>query len=315
MGYGEYVANRIITSSFVLFAASIVIFSILRLVPGDPALLMLGVDATPEAIEAQRRRLGLDLPIWEQYIQWITQIIALDLGTTIQTNRPVDDLLFIRYPRSVFLAFFSIGIAILIAIPFGVISAVNKNSKKDYAALLFSQFGISLPNFVLGIFLIVIFSAQFGVLPSSGYVSPFESPTQFLLHIAMPAITMGIINGAIITRFVRSEMLEQLNNDYVKTAKAFGHKQKKIIRKYTLKNALIPTVTVIGIQFGGLIGGLVVIEQVFSYPGMGLLILDALFARDYPVLQVGLLVIAATFIVVNLIVDLIYGLLDPKVKY
>jgi len=215
----------------------------------------------------------------------------------------------------VFLAFFSISIAVLIAIPFGVISAINKNSKKDYAALLFSQFGISLPNFVLGIFLIVIFSAQFSVLPSSGYVSPFESPTQFLLHIAMPAVTMGIINGAIITRFVRSEMLEQLNNDYVKTAKAFGHKQKKIIRKYTLKNALIPTVTVIGIQFGGLIGGLVVIEQVFSYPGMGLLILDALFARDYPVLQVGLLVIAATFILVNLLVDLVYGLLDPKVKY
>ena len=315
MGYIEYVVNRIFSAAFVLFAASIVIFSILRMIPGDPARLMLGEDATPEAVAAQRSRLGLDLPVWEQYIDWLSDILLLEMGTSIMTATSIETLLVIRYPRSLFLALAAMGIALTIAIPLGVTAATNRNSRLDYSALFFSQLGISLPNFVLGIFLIYIFAAVLSVLPSTGYVSPFESPYQFLRHILMPAVTMGIINGAIITRFVRSEMLEQLNNDYVKTARAFGHEEKRIIRKYTLKNAMIPTVTVVGIQFAGLVGGLVVIEQVFSYPGMGLLVLDSLFNRDYPVLQIGLLVIAATFIVVNLIVDLIYGYLDPKVKY
>jgi len=315
MGYFEYVINRIIAAVFVLISASIVIFSILRLTPGDPAALMLGVDATESAIEYQRRRLGLDLPVWEQYLHWVGQILTLNMGTSILTGTSIQDLLFIRYPRSFILAMASMAIATLIAVPLGVIGALNRNTKIDYAALLFSQFGISLPNFVLGIYFIMIFAAWFNVLPSSGYVSPFDSVTGFIAHITLPALTIGIINAAIITRFVRSEMLEQLHNDYVRTARAMGHPEKRVIRKYTLRNALIPTLTVLGLQFGSQVAGLVVVEQVFSFPGMGLLILDGLFARDYPVLQIGLLVIAATYIVVNLLVDLLYGYLDPRIKY
>lgn len=315
MGYIEYVINRILAAVFVLFAASIVIFSILRLIPGDPAALMLGVDATDRSIELTRRRLGLHLPIWEQYLVWIRDILTLNMGTSLLTGNEIEQLLVIRYPRSFILAMTSMAIAMLIAVPFGVLGALNRNSRIDYAALLFSQFGISLPNFVLGIYFILIFAAWLSVLPSSGYVSPFESVTGFLSHMILPSVTIGIINAAILTRFVRSEMLEQLNNDYVRTARAMGHPEKRVIRKYTLKNALIPTLTVLGLQFGSQVAGLVVVEQVFSYPGMGLLILDGLFARDYPVLQIGLLVIAATYIAVNLIVDLLYGYLDPRIKY
>lgn len=315
MSYASYILNRVLSSALVLFLASIVIFSILRLIPGDPAVLMLGIDASPQAVAQQRLRLGLDRPIWEQYLLWVEQILTLNMGNTIGTNRPIETLVATRFPRSFFLAVFAIGIALCIAVPMGLLAAINRNSSTDYAALFFTQFGISFPGFVLGIFLIIIFAGVFGVLPSSGYVSPFESFPRFLAHVILPGLTMGIINGAIITRFIRSEMLEQLSSDYVRTARAYGHPEKRIIRKYTLKNALIPTITVVGIQFGGLLGGLVVIEQVFSYPGMGLLILDSLFARDYPLLQIGLLIIAATFILVNLVVDLIYGYLNPKIKY
>lgn len=315
MGYKEFVVNRLLSAMFVLFAASVLIFSILRMIPGDPARIMLGEDATPEAVQAQRDRLGLDVPIHEQYIGWVGDILTLSMGESIMTGVPIEAMLAIRYPRSLSLAFAAIGIALMIAVPFGVIAATKENSIADYAALFFSQLGISIPNFVLGIFLILIFAAQLNVLPSTGYVSPFESFPEYIRHLVMPAVTMGIINGAILTRFVRSEMLEQLNNDYVRTARAFGHPEDRIIRRFTLRNALIPMITVTGIQFAGLVGGLVVIEQVFSYPGMGVLILDALFNRDYPVLQIGLLLIAATFIIVNLVVDMIYGYLDPRVKH
>lgn len=315
MSYATYTLNRILSSIFVLFLASIVIFSILRLIPGDPAVTMLGEDASQAAINAVRERLGLHLPIYQQYLLWISDILTLNMGESIMTGRPIQDLLFVRFPRSFALAVFSIAIALIIALPMGLTAAINRNTSRDYGALLFTQVGISFPNFVFGIFLILIFGGILAIFPTSGYVSPFESVPGFLSHVFLPSLTMGVINAAIITRFVRSEMLEQLNSDYVRTARAYGHPKKRIIRKYTLKNALIPTLTVVGIQFGGLLGGLVVIEQVFSYPGMGLLILDSLYARDYPLLQIGLLVIAGTFIAVNLVVDLIYGYLNPKIKY
>lgn len=315
MGYTDFLINRLLSAIFVLVVASIVIFSILRLVPGNPAQIMLGQGASEQAVEAQYRQLGLHLPVYEQYIVWVIDIMTGNMGQSIATGQSIGALVMVRLPRSLFLAFLTIGLALLIAIPFGVTAATNRNSKIDYGALFFSQLGISIPGFVLGVLFIFVFAGIYNVLPSSGYVSPLVDPIDALRHAILPAITLAIINAAIFTRFVRSEMLEQLSGDYVLTARAMGHPESRIIRRFTLRNALIPTITVVGIQFAGLIGGLVVIEQVFSYPGMGLLILDALFARDYPVLQIGLLIVAATFIVVNLLVDIIYGYLDPKVKH
>lgn len=315
MGWVEYSLNRLLSAVFVLFVASIAIFSILRLIPGDPAALILGVNANPEAIQQTRVRLGLDLPIWEQYLRWLGGILTLNMGNSMNTGQSIFELVQVSYPRSLILALSALLIAVLISVPLGILSSTNRNSIVDYLAVVFSQTGISTPQFVLGILFILIFAGQLNVLPSSGFVSPLESPVGFLEHIALPALTLGIINGAILTRFIRSEMLEELNKDYVRTAKAYGHTKSRITRKYVLKNALIPTLTVVGLQFAKLIGGLVIIEEVFSYPGMGILILDALFVRDYPVLQAGLLIVAATFIFVNLIIDVIYGFLNPKIRY
>lgn len=315
MGWTEYTLNRLLSAVFVLFVASIAIFSILRLIPGDPAALILGVNANPVAIQQTRARLGLDLPIWEQYLRWLGGILTLNMGESMNTGGSIAELIRVRYPRSLILALSALLVAVLISLPLGILSSTNRNSVVDYLAVVFSQTGISTPQFVLGILFILVFAGQLNVLPSSGFVSPLESPVQFLEHITLPALTLGIINGAILTRFIRSEMLEELNKEYVRTAKAYGHPEQRITRKYVLKNALIPTLTVVGLQFAKLIGGLVIIEEVFSYPGMGILILDALFVRDYPVLQAGLLIVAATFIIINLIIDVIYGFLNPKIRY
>lgn len=315
MGYFEFTVKRFVSAVTTLFIASIAIFSILRLIPGDPAVIILGEAATEASIQAQRERLGLNLPVHHQYINWLTGVLTLQMGSSIASGTDIASYIFARYPRSMALALTSLFVAILIAIPAGIISATNRNNRYDYITLVATQIGISFPQFVLGIFLIMIFSASFGVLPSSGYVSPFDDLSGFIAHLALPAVTLGLINAAVLTRFVRSEMLEQLNEDYVRTAYAYGLNSNFIERKYVLRNALAPALTVVGLQFAKLMGGLVIIEEVFSYPGMGILILDALFARDYPVLQVGLLVVAGTFIVANFIIDLLYGWLNPKIRY
>jgi peptide/nickel transport system permease protein len=242
-------------------------------------------------------------------------LVTLQWGESIINGQPIRNLIFTRFPRSIQLAVMGISIGVLIAFPLGIYAAVNRNSMGDYTALFFSQFGVSIPNFWLGIMLILVFARYLNVLPPAGHVPFNQDPIANLRHAFLPALTIGIINGAIFTRYIRSEMLEELGKDYVRTANAYGHSQKRIIRKYVLKNALPPTVTIIGIQFGYMIGGIVIIEQVFTYPGLGELLLNSLLSRDYPVVQLSLLILVATFIFVNLIVDLIYGYLDPKIKY
>jgi len=219
-----------------------------------------------------------------------------------------------RYPRSLQIAVTSMIISLAIAFPLGIVSAFNRNSVLDYVAVFFSQIGVSLPSFWLGIILILFVAKPLDFLPISGYVSLIEAPVQSMLHTMLPALALGLINAAIFTRYLRSELLEELNKDYVRTARAFGHPRRRIIWKYVLRNAVIPTLTIMGIQFGYMIGGIVIIEQVFVYPGIGQLILDGLLSRDYPIVQMGLLLLAATFILANLIVDVLYGMLDPRVR-
>ncbi|MDR9380390.1 MAG: ABC transporter permease [Natronomonas sp.] len=315
MSWTGYALKRVGVSIALLFAASIVVFSIIRLIPGDPAMIILGRFAEEGAAEALRRQLGLHLPFWEQYTQWILGIFKGDWGRSVINGYSVRQTVMMRYPRSLELAILGIGIGIAISFPLGLLGGIKRNSTTDYGALFFSQFGVSIPNFWLGILLSLLFARYLDILPASGYYPFFEDPIRNLKHAFLPALTIGIINAAIFTRYLRSEMLEELGSDYVRTARAFGHSQKTIVLRYVLKNAVLPTITIIGIQFGYMVGGVVIIEKVFSYPGLGSLLLNSLFNRDYPPLQMSLLVLVSTFIFVNLIVDLVYGLLDPKIKY
>lgn len=315
MGILEYTIKRIFVSLFLLLAASMVIFSTVRLIPGDPAQIILGQFAEAGSAEALRAQLGLDEPFHTQYVDWLIGLLTGNWGESIMTGTPIMDLVAVRLPRSLQLAFMGIAIGVIIAFPLGIYAAANRNSKADYGALFFSQFGVSIPSFWLGIMFILIFARYLGILPASGHVAFNEDPIANLRHAFLPALTIGIINAAIFTRYIRSEMLEEIQKDYVRTARAFGHSRKQIIRKYVLKNAAPPAVTIIGVQFGYMVGGIVIIEEVFSYPGLGQLLLNSLFSRDYPVIQIALLTLVATFIFVNLIVDLIYGYLDPKIKY
>lgn len=314
MSWLNYSIRRILSSIFVLFGASIVIFAIIRIIPGDPVALMLGETATPEQIETVRRNMGLHLPIWEQYFIWLTDIFHLRLGESLIFNKPIAELIAVRYPRSLQLAIMTIVFSTIIGVPLAIWGATNRNSSKDYLALFFSQFGVSVPSFWLGVLLILVFARWLNLLPPSGYIPFLEDPVGNLERAIMPVTALTVINAAIITRYLRAEMLDKLNDDYVRTAHAYGIPRTKVLYRYVLKNALIPTVTVIGIQFGGIIGGVVIVEAVFSYPGIGQLILDALLRRDYPVIQISLLTIAATFILVNLVVDLLYGYLDPRIR-
>ncbi|PSP94053.1 hypothetical protein BRC91_07455 [Halobacteriales archaeon QS_4_62_28] len=316
MSWASYAIKRGLASLVMLFIASIVVFGIVRLIPGDPVSIILGTQqGTAGAEEALRRQLGLDKPPWIQYIEWLTGLLTGDWGESIISGQSIERLVAIRYPRSLQLAFLGIIVAMVIAFPLGIAGAVRRNTAADYAAIVFSQVGVSIPSFWLGILLIFIFGGVLDALPPSGYVSFNENVVESLRYSVMPVAVLAVINGAIVTRYLRSEMLEELNKDYVRTARAYGHPSERIVGRYVLKNALIPTVTVIGIQVGWMVGGIVIIEQVFDYSGLGQLILNGLLSRDYPVVQIGILILAATFIVINLVVDLLYGWLDPQVKY
>lgn len=315
MGLLDYTIKRFVLSVFLLLGASVVVFSIVRLVPGDPAQILAGSFATQESLEGMRRSLGLHRPAYEQYLIWIGDVVRGDWGRSLINRRPVEGMIYTRYPRSLLLALFGMAIALVIAFPLGIVGGVKRNSLADYGALFFSQLGISLPSFWLGTLLILLFAKYLNLLPPSGYVPLSESVTGYLAHTIMPALSMGVINAAIITRYLRSEILEIMGEDYVRTAKAFGHPTHRIVRKYVLRNALIPTVTIVGIQTGYMIGGIVIIEKVFAYPGVGDLLITGLLNHDYPVIQLTLLVLAGTFIVINFLVDLTYGWLNPRIRH
>jgi ABC-type dipeptide/oligopeptide/nickel transport system permease component len=315
MSYLKYTLKRLLVSVLMLVGASILIFSIVRLIPGDPARIIAGEGGTQQSVEAIRHQLGLHLPIWEQYLNWATDIITGQWGQSFTNGQSVRKLVLQRFPRSLQLAVFGMTISIFISFPLGIYAAINRNSTSDYTALIFSQVGVSIPRFWLGILSILVFARYLNVLPPSGYAALTKDPIGHLKHAILPAATLGVANAAVITRYLRSELLEELGKDYIRTAHALGHPKKRVLGKYVLKNALIPTVTMLGLQFGFMIGGIVIVEKVFAYPGIGLLVLDSLLVRDYPLIQLSLLLLAGTFLTVNLIIDLVYGLLDPKIRY
>lgn len=315
MSWVDYALKRLGLGVIVLVGVSIIVFGMVRLVPGDPAAIILGRQANQAAMESLRNALGLTGPAWKEYLKWVAALLQGNWGESLISGIPVVELIGQRYPRSLEITLLAMLISVLIAFPAGILSATNRNTPVDYGAMFFSQLGVSIPSFWMGLIFILVFAKYLDVLPPSGYVPLLEDPRGNFERVIMPAMTLGIINAAVITRFLRSSLLEELGKDYIRTARAYGHPPRRIVLKYTLRNALIPTVTIIGLQFGFMLGGVVVVEQVFAFPGVGRLIVGGILNRDYPVVQGSLLVFAATFVVINLSVDLIYGWINPKIKY
>ena len=302
-----YTIKRILQVIPVLLIISFICFMMIRLVPGDPVANMLGVNASKEAIAAQRAELGLDKPLLTQYGDFLVKALQGDLGKSITTRRPVIDEIAQRYPATLKLALGATVFAAVVGITFGVLSAVKQNKLTDNVIMVFSLLSVSTPSFFLALVMMLLFSIHLGWLPSMGLRTP--------LHYVLPIITLGMQSVGLIARTTRSSMLEVLRQDYIRTSRSRGISQAVIVMRHAFKNALIPVVTVVGLRFGGLLAGSMLVEAVFSVPGIGRFMVDGVLKRDYPVVQGPVLVLATTFVLVNLAVDLIYALIDPRIKY
>ena len=298
----------------VLAGVSVLVFSLIHLVKGDPVRLALGTRYSQEAYDALRARNGLDLPLVEQYVTWAGRALTGDLGVSFRSGEPVTVLIGERLGATLTLAVAAILLALLIAIPLGTISALRPRSPVDRIATVISQFGISVPDFWLAIVLILVFAGTLGWLPTGGYVPLTEDPVEWAQRLILPAIATGVVSGSVLTRFVRSSVLEALGSDHVRTAQAKGLPERQVFTWHVLRNALLPLVTVTGVQLAYLLSGVVVVEIVFAWPGLGQLALQSVQARDYPVLQGAILLFAVVFLVINLLVDLLYTAIDPRIR-
>lgn len=310
----RYVAGRLLLLLPVLFGTSILIFLLLRLIPGDPAAVILGLRATPERLAIVRDELGLDLPVYLQYVQWLGKVLQGDLGKDFRSNVPVTTLLSDRLPVTIELTLLALSLAILISLPLGIRAAIKPGGIADRGSMLLGLFGISIPDFWLGIMLILAFALGLRLFPSSGYVRLHEDLPGNLRSFFLPALTLAVGLSAVLVRVTRSAVLEVLELDFVKFLRAKGLSERLIVYQHVLRNASIPIITVIGLQFGYLLGGAVIVEEVFGLPGVGSLIVSATLERNYPVVQAAMLVVAFLFIVVNLFTDVLYGLLNPKIR-
>ncbi len=304
---GRYIVYRLVLTVFVLLGVSIVVFFIIRLIPGDPAELLADQWATKEDIEQLRRDMGLDKPVTVQYLRFMDRILHGDLGNSIITKVPVAEEIAARFPSTLKLAVTGTIIAIVIGTLAGTISAVKPYSVFDNIAMIVALLGVSTPAFWLGLMFILVFSVHLGWFPAMGATTP--------KHLVLPSLTLGLLTAGVIARQSRSSMLQTLQEDYIVTARSKGLLERVVVYRHAVKNALIPVVTIVGLQFGRLLGGTVLVESVFSWPGMGRLLVDAIFTRDYPIIQGAVLIFAMTFALVNLGVDLLYGSIDPRIRY
>ncbi|WP_042474479.1 nickel ABC transporter permease [Bacillus ndiopicus] len=302
----KFVVRRVIEIIPILIIVSMLTFLFIHLIPGDPARLVAGKDATMEEVENVRHELGLDKPIVVQYVDYMKKLVTGDLGTSLTTSLPVIDMFKSRFMPSIYLTFLSMIWATIIGLLIGVVSAVFKNKWPDYLGMVTAVSGISLPGFWLGLLLIQLFSVQLGWLPTGG-IDSFKS-------YILPSLTLGAGIMSMIARFTRSSLLETMQADFIRTSRAKGLAERTVIFGHALRNSLISVVTIAGLQFGFLLGGSVVVETVFSFPGMGRLLIDSISFRDYPVIQSAILLFAVEFIIVNLIVDILYKVLNPKIQ-
>jgi len=308
-----YVIRRLLELIPALFAASILIFLMITLAPGDPVAMRLGTEATPAQIAAERTRLGLDQSLPVRYGIWLADVVRLDLGQSLYTNRPVTTLIAEAFPKTVQLALISLALSLLIGLPLGMLAALRQDRPTDTVITGLNALGLAIPNFWLGILMILFFSVQLRWLPPSGAGNADQGMVANLRYLVMPVLSIAVSNLSVFARFTRSALIDVLADDFIRTARAKGLAERVVINRHALKNALIPVVTIVGIQFGRLLGGAVVTESVFAFPGIGRLTVTAILNRDYPVVQAILLLVVLIFLVANVVVDLLYGYLDPRV--
>jgi peptide/nickel transport system permease protein len=311
----EYIFRRLVLLVPTVLGVTIIVFLMMHFIPGDPVALLLGDYYTEATAAAIRAQYGLDKPLHIQYFLWLKRLFVGDWGSSIIANRPIFEDLMRRLPITFELIILSMAFALLIAIPAGVIAALRPYSWRDYGAMTTALIGVSVPEFFMGVLLILFFSLLWGILPAVGYVPLTESLWGNLQHMILPAVTLGLGRAALLTRLVRASMMEVIRLDYVTTARAKGVREWAVVMKHALKNALIPTVTVLGLQVGFLIGGAIIVESVFSVPGVGSFGISAISLRDYPQVQAFVLIFSLGFVLVNLIVDVLYAFLDPRIKY
>jgi peptide/nickel transport system permease protein len=308
------ILGRIVALIPVLFGLCVLSFALLSMVPGDPVTAMLGLEADPAAIAALRAKYALDDPLVMRFFAWFGHVLMGDLGRSIQTGRPVTAMIGAALVPTLQLGAAAMVVSLLVAIPCGIVAAVRRNSAADLAVSLLALCGLSLPSFWLGILLILGLSISLPLLPSSGYVPFLSDPNAAFQHLVLPALTLGTAMAAATMRMTRAAMIEVLSTDYIRTAKAKGLPAWRVVWHHALSNALLPVMTLVGLQFGQLLGGVVITETVFSWPGIGKLTVDAIFARDYPVVQGAILVTATLFVLINLATDLLYTVLDPRLR-
>ena len=303
----RYIIRRLLLMVPVLIGVSLVVFFMIRLIPGDPALALAGEHATPETVQMIRARFGLDQPLPVQYWAFVSNAVRGDLGRSTRTRRPVAQELGNQYPNTLLLAAAALGVSIAVGISSGILAAVKQHTWWDTGVMVFALFGVSMPVFWMGLMMMYLFSVQLRWLPTAGMGTP--------AHLVLPAITLGMSSAGMLARMTRSAMLEVLRQDYIRTARSKGITEFVIVMKHGLRNSLIPIVTVLGLQFGTLLGGAVLTETVFAWPGVGRLMVEAIMSRDYPIVQGAVLLVAISFIMINLIVDVTYVYLDPAIKY
>lgn len=310
----SFMVRRLLQVIPVILLTTFVVFMLIHLIPGDPAQTVAGSDATPEQIEAVRIKMGLDKPLLVQYGIWLGDISRGDLGKSYVSGMSVSDLVGDAFPATAQLSLAALLLALLISLPFGVIAALRQGSKFDFFVTCYTALGLGVPNFWVGILFILLFCLVLGLLPPGGRINPFSDPIMGLKSLLLPAVTLAINMSAVFTRFIRTAMLEVLYEDYVRTARAKGLSERVVVMDHAFRTALVPVVTVVGLQMGRLLGGAVVIEVVFAWPGLGRLIVQAVEQRDYTIVQACLLLLVLAFVVINLLTDISYAFLDPRIR-
>ncbi|KIL40778.1 glutathione ABC transporter permease [Gordoniibacillus kamchatkensis] len=311
----RFILKRLAGLVPILFGISVLVFLILHLVPGDPVLIMLGTNATDESVRVLREQLGLNQPLAVQYGKWIFHLLQGDFGTSVHTGNAILPEIVQRFGVTLQLTVLASLIGWIVAIPVGMVSAVKSGSVTDVTGRVAALLGISVPNFAVGTLLLLVFSLYIGWFPPMDFVNVWDDPAAALQKLILPAVTMGIVMAAGVMRMTRSTFLETLSKDFIRTARAKGASEWKILFAHAFRNSAIPIVTIAGMQFGYLLGGSVIVEQLFSIPGLGQYILDGIHQRDYPVVQGGVLFVALVFVLINLAVDIVYSLIDPRIKY
>ena len=310
-----FILKRLFVLSVTILLVSIIIFAVLMAIPGDPAQIILGIHATPETLQQLRHQLGLDRPLTIQYLSYMKNLAMGDLGRSIAYDVPIGSLIFSRLQVTIPLALLSMIFAVLLSIPLGIYSAVHRNRPGDYGIMVFSQVGLAVPAFWAGILLILLFAVTLHWFPAGGFESWLVDPVRAVRSLLLPALSLGVVRAAVLTRMTRSSMLEILGEDYIRTARSKGLPERIVVYKHAFRNAIIPVVTIVGLQAGDLLAGAIIIENVFHLPGVGRLVFEAIGQRDLPVIQGVVLFIAITIVVINFVTDIAYGYLDPRIRY